>query len=60
MTVSTLLYKIAKAYYEDGLTQDQIGRTICTLKDQGFTFAATGAPEPGGADHHHATGGHVR
>ena len=26
MTDSTLLYKIAKAYYEDGLTQDQIGR----------------------------------
>ena len=26
MTDATLLYKIAKAYYEDGLTQDQIGR----------------------------------
>ncbi len=26
MTDSTLLYKIAKTYYEDGLTQDQIGR----------------------------------
>ena len=26
MTDTTLLYKIASAYYEDGLTQDQIGR----------------------------------
>ena len=26
MTDITLLYKIAKAYYEDGLTQDQIGK----------------------------------
>ncbi|HQY90162.1 MAG: sugar-binding transcriptional regulator [Caldilinea sp.] len=26
MTDSTLLYKIAKAYYEDALTQDQIGK----------------------------------
>ncbi len=26
MTDNTLLYKIAKAYYEDGLTQDQIGK----------------------------------
>ncbi len=26
MADSTLLYKIAKAYYEDGLTQDQIGK----------------------------------
>jgi len=26
MTDTTLLYKIAKAYYEDGLTQDQIGK----------------------------------
>jgi DNA-binding transcriptional regulator LsrR (DeoR family) len=26
MNDSTLLYKIAKAYYEDGLTQDQIGK----------------------------------
>ena len=26
MTDATLLYKIAKAYYEDGLTQDQIGK----------------------------------
>ncbi|MGL4651660.1 MAG: sugar-binding transcriptional regulator [Caldilineaceae bacterium] len=26
MTDSTLLYKIAKAYYEDGQTQDQIGK----------------------------------
>jgi len=26
MTDNTLLYKIAKAYYEDGFTQDQIGR----------------------------------
>lgn len=26
MTETSLLYKIAKAYYEDGLTQDQIGK----------------------------------
>ena len=26
MTDATLLYKIATAYYEDGLTQDQIGK----------------------------------
>ena len=26
MTDNTLLYKIAKAYYEDGFTQDQIGK----------------------------------
>ena len=26
MTDNTLLYKIAKAYYEDALTQDQIGK----------------------------------
>ena len=26
MTDATLLYKIAVAYYEDGLTQDQIGK----------------------------------
>jgi len=26
MTDNTLLYKIAKAYYEDGMTQDQIGK----------------------------------
>jgi DNA-binding transcriptional regulator LsrR (DeoR family) len=26
MTAGSLLYKIAKAYYEDGLTQDQIGK----------------------------------
>ena len=26
MTANTLLYKIAKAYYEDALTQDQIGK----------------------------------
>ena len=60
MTDITLLYKIAKAYYEDGLTQDQIGKRFGLSRIKVSRLLAAGAAEPGRADHDHAAHRFVR